>query len=1005
MLKIYRLALAFIIILVLLFTPKQAAAKWPPFNFSLSPLYQDGKITYRIQFTLDTRKFDGVMTNLAFKIPIPEGTRFVTASAQPSTGVNFDGTEITFFTASLANLKPNRYSFDVAIYDASFVVEVIDPTRAVFTTHALITWEGNEPGSYLKEDLSFDITRPTLEWASPAAARLELEIIATVVDRVITYSIYPRNTGELRMWDLSINLPLPEGTTYMQAEVPSAFTTNFDGQEVSFTTVELARQVRVEPIKVKVLAENTAASLLTTHTWATWKNAGRQVGQSTEAQEQTRTGDIVVQPGFSGWVVADPIGDVPFSNYDLTSVAFREEGDNLRIDFFVSGDEGPVDNRIEYIIYIDDDCRKDTGQSRENRGVEHLVRFQRLPGEGDQSDLKVWREQEEIWETKASRLRSQSAERVYTVWAPNNLLTSSKSFCWVARARNTSTIFNTGLPDDTISRLILTQFQSAGANPAPPPVAEPVSPEPITGVFIEAGETWKYWPGWWEPPANWKSLDFDDSGWFSGPASIGYGSGRYATDISTITPPLEQNDTSIMVQQTITQSGVVLAVLPSGETNSLFMRRAFEVEDPSEVTQFQLKVSYEGEFVAYLNEVEVARRSPENADLLPADETDTGNRSNITRETIDLTDSIPLLKPGPNVFVFQLSRSEDIPALSMDSKLVWESDPAVIVPMPVEEIGDASPALPTHLPQEDISGKLAVPLDNGQALYDIRIFSMPDGQELTKISNARQPDFHPNGQRLLINREGGGIENIFEHNLADGSEKQVSDAPRDSFPTYDLSGNRVAYGNPELIISQNRERQPFIFVQCSLTPPHQEIESRCRDVVGQGVLIPAGQMGEIQGTHPVWTSNDMIAYKGCNTWSGSQHCGIYIVPSASTKSLSNGFIPRQLATYSDDTPSDSRGDLITFTSRRDGNWEAYVMDLNGAGVTNLSNNPASNDGLPALSPDGAWVAFVSDRGGRWAIWVIPVVGGDARKLFDLPVENPWGDGDRNWLNERISWGP
>jgi hypothetical protein len=215
----------------------------------------------------------------------------------------------------------------------------------------------------------------------------------------------------------------------------------------------------------------------------------------------------------------------------------------------------------------------------------------------------------------------------------------------------------------------------------------------------------------------------------------------------------------------------------------------------------------------------------------------------------------------------------------------------------------------------------------------------------------------------------------------------------------------------KIIKDQNKDavykdpRRPFIFVQCRLLPPHLETEARCRDIPGLGVLIPAGQMGEIEGTNPVWTSTDMIAYKGCNSWAGSRLCGIYIVPSASTKGLSDGFIPRQLTRDSSDIPADTKGNLITFTSQRDGNWEAYIMDLNGGGVKNLSNSPDSNDGLPTISPDGTWVAFVSDRGGLWAVWAVPVAGGEAEKLFDLPTDHSWGDGDRTWTNERISWGP
>jgi hypothetical protein len=222
----------------------------------------------------------------------------------------------------------------------------------------------------------------------------------------------------------------------------------------------------------------------------------------------------------------------------------------------------------------------------------------------------------------------------------------------------------------------------------------------------------------------------------------------------------------------------------------------------------------------------------------------------------------------------------------------------------------------------------------------------------------------------------------------------------------------LTYGRPERVYNDDENKyyftgvhKPFIFVQCGLLPPHQEQEGRCQDIPNLGVLVPAGHMGEIQGTNPVWTSNDMIAFKGCNTWAGSRLCGIYVVPSASTKGFSNGFIPRQLTRDSGDIPSDTKGNLIAFTSRRDDNWEAYVMDLNGDGVMNLSNGPNSNDGLPTISPDGNWVAFVSDRDGRWAIWVTPLVGGSVEKLFNLPADVPWSDGDRAWTNERISWGP
>ena len=47
---------------------------------------------------------------------------------------------------------------------------------------------------------------------------------------------------------------------------------------------------------------------------------------------------------------------------------------------------------------------------------------------------------------------------------------------------------------------------------------------------------------------------------------------------------------------------------------------------------------------------------------------------------------------------------------------------------------------------------------------------------------------------------------------------------------------------------------------------------------------------------------------------------------------------------------------IAFEGFRDGNTEIYLMNGDGSGQTNLTNNPAS-DGEPAWSPDGSQIAF------------------------------------------------
>lgn len=1010
-------------ILVSLLPGGRAYAQWPPFDFRLNPSYESGKIKYNIRFASN---LDGVMTNVVFKIPLPPGTRFLEAHAQETTQASFDGAEIKFFTADL----------NVPIKDASFVVEVTDPQQTVFTTHAWIGWEGDQSGNFLTKDVAVDITRQPLNWEAPSNSRLQLEMRAIVTDDVVTYLLYPKNidSSSVRMQDLKINVPLPEGTTFLSVEAPPAFSTGFDGHEVSFFTLEVAQGAGFT-LSFKVSTQGVTAPTIATHAWATWKNAGSRVGIAIVSQEEITTGDLVVQPHTTQWVAADLIGDVPFLNYDITSMAFEAYPDALKITFNTAGDVGPVGERLEFVIYLDVDCNAASGSPQNGLGADYRVKYDHSTGK---TRLDTWQTSGATpqWQSGGTvRLVQPATSKMVSLWLPDTVLKlpDKSHFCWLAQAKNNLTIYSPNPPTDQIQpvqqdlKLTLSTAGSPSlvtAVTAPPKVT---ATRPLTGTFIEIGDTWQYFPGWFEPPAAWNTLDFDPGDWFNGPMSIGYGKGTFGTDLEQVRFPDTAKDK--FSNSVSPPSTTILAEPPTGENGSVYMRRVFNVSDPTLLTQLSLKMKYTGGFVAYLNGTEVARRNLGETDTpvpfnMPA--TQYQDRS---AEEIDLSSFIKTLVAGDNILALQAHRSLDDLNLLVTLRLTWKGKSAA--PAPANNLEVTAPASGPELPAApplaitDITGKLAVPLDNSRVVYDIHIFSMPDGQEMVTIPNARQPNFRYDGQHLLINREGGGTENLFEYNLADGTEKQVSDAPRDSHPFYDSYGNRVVYGNPELTVGsgipmrgedgkiikdQNKNvvykdpRRPFIFVQCGLLPPHQETEARCRDIPGLGVLIPAGQMGEIEGTNPVWTSTDMIVYKGCNSWAGSRLCGIYSVPSASTKGLSNGFIPRQLTRESSDIPADTKGNLITFTSQRDGNWEAYMMDLNGGGVKNLSNSPASNDGLPTISPDGNWVAFVSDRSGLWAVWAVPITGGDPQKLFDLPTAQPWGDGDRSWTNERISWG-
>tara|TARA_B110000881_G_scaffold78355_1_gene68265 strand:- start:152 stop:2419 length:2268 start_codon:yes stop_codon:yes gene_type:complete len=86
---------------------------------------------------------------------------------------------------------------------------------------------------------------------------------------------------------------------------------------------------------------------------------------------------------------------------------------------------------------------------------------------------------------------------------------------------------------------------------------------------------WSYLEGNYEPDSNWRKLSFNDSTWLQGQGGIGYGDG----DDSTITSSI----------------------------SSLYLRKIFNIVDTSEVLQAILNIDYDDAFVAYLNNVEIAR--------------------------------------------------------------------------------------------------------------------------------------------------------------------------------------------------------------------------------------------------------------------------------------------------------------------------------------------------------------------------------------------------------------
>ena len=113
----------------------------------------------------------------------------------------------------------------------------------------------------------------------------------------------------------------------------------------------------------------------------------------------------------------------------------------------------------------------------------------------------------------------------------------------------------------------------------------------------------------------------------------------------------------------------------------------------------------------------------------------------------------------------------------------------------------------------------------------------------------------------------------------------------------------------------------------------------------------------------------------------------------------------KLLTTKSSTPDDDPawspdGKKIAFASKRNGNYEVYVMDVDGSKkpkVRRLTRNTAS-DKDPVWSPDGKQIAFTSDRRKRDNIYVIPSTGCPrrARNCPTLLTKNRVDDRQPSW---------
>ena len=180
---------------------------------------------------------------------------------------------------------------------------------------------------------------------------------------------------------------------------------------------------------------------------------------------------------------------------------------------------------------------------------------------------------------------------------------------------------------DGVYRATLTVTDNEGASAvARTTVLVGPTADPVDAVGL--GDTWRYFKGASQPPADWTGPQFDDTSWTGGLTGIGFGDLPYATVLDD------------MQSQYLT----------------LYARRVFCLASPDEaVAAMELGIRYDDAFIAYLNGVEVARSASMGSGTVSHDTPAISSHDEELPEEIYPIELTPgLLRAGDNVFCIEV---------------------------------------------------------------------------------------------------------------------------------------------------------------------------------------------------------------------------------------------------------------------------------------------------------------------------------------------------------------
>ena len=248
-----------------------------------------------------------------------------------------------------------------------------------------------------------------------------------------------------------------------------------------------------------------------------------------------------------------------------------------------------------------------------------------------------------------------------------------------------------------------------------------------------------------------------------------------------------------------------------------------------------------------------------------------------------------------------------------------------------------------------------------------------DGRQVN-LSNTPEeetnPDWSPDGTKIAFSSNRSGDYNIYVANADDSDVVRLTAAAAgDLSPRWSPDGRRIAFSRGGSLMAMDSDGNN---VRLILAAKSERTAS---------TLCETG--GFVGGWSPDGSS---ITYYAASLDKGIGHICVVDVDGSNLRTVLSeppGYLVEP--SWSPD------GQRIVYRSIRDGNHEIYVVNVDGSGDTNLTND-AATDLEPDWSPDGQWIIFGSDRSGDFELYAMRSDGSEVTRLTDTPGK----DSDPSW---------